>query len=244
MMDCLTANVINLAIKGEALSNLIMSLPEPAHIKDIATGKYICSNVTNLKVYGLKDVSQIIGKTVQDLDLFMRPFWGEDFAAKIEIFDKKVQETKKIVEEKDRILVAHDGTIHIQDMAKVPVFNGNKVAAIFTHSHDKTDFMDLFSLFDIYQKTYKTTADVRKYFCKYLKIDVFFSELPTVAELKVILYAKGCRHIKEIASRMNRSQRNVESHLTHINSKIKNPNLNYNDLLEFILVARETELQG
>lgn len=243
LLKGLDISITNLAVRGVALINLVESLPEPAHIKDAKTGKYICSNESNLDVYGLDSVSKIIGKTVHDLDGFMQPYWGDVFAKRIDSLDHHVCKHRDVIQEKDRVFIARSGLIHIQDMTKVPVFDEQKVAAIFTHSHDKTTDMDLLGLFDIYQKIYDSKLEARQHFCRYLKIDSFFHEIPSIAEIRVLLYAGLYRHINEIANQMNRSKRSVETHITHINTKIKNNGMNYNGIVEFITISRKPSLK-
>ncbi len=233
----------NFIIKGNILLDLVQSLPEPAHIKDAKTGKYIVSNKSNLEIYGLNDISQILGKTVRDLDSFMKPYWGSTFARRISDLDNKVCKYKKLIREIDRIFIAKSGLIHVQDMTKAPVFKEQKVSAIFTHSHDKTKDVDLFRLFDIYLGKYESKLEARQYFCKYLKIDSFFYELPSVAEIRFLLYGRNYNSINEIANRMNRSKATIESHISHVNTKIRHNGVRYTDVLEFIRESRAPNLK-
>lgn len=245
LLKNLAIEVNNLAIRGTNLLELVLSMPEPAHVKDSANGKYIYSNNSNLEVYGLKNISQLIGKTIYDMDCFMKPYWGKDFAGAISGFDEKVYKSKKAITETNKIFIAKNGLVHVQDMSKIPILDKKGlVSAIFTHSHDKTDVIDLFELFDLYQSIYNKKFEVRKFFCKYLKIDSFFDELPSIAEIKLLLHAKNYKHRKNIADKTHTNIKTIETHITHINNKIsqQSSSKSYVDVLEFIRISRGSGL--
>ena len=245
LLQHLGVSLNGLAIKGETLFNLVQSLPEPAHVKDAKTGKYICSNKSNLEVYGLNDISRILGKTVHDLDNFMKPYWGDTFARNISTFDAEVCKSKEVIQEIGKIFIAVNGVIHIQDITKAPVFKGNEVFAIFTHSHDKTDSVDLLELFKIYQEVYDRELDARKNFCEYLKITSFFSEAPSVHEIEFLLYARNNRQLKDVASKMHKSVSSLEKYRNSINynMRVKNKKFDYKNVVDFIVISRSSSIK-
>lgn len=223
------------------IEDLILSMSESAHIKDFATGKFIFSNEHNLKPYGFTKTEQIIGKTVHDLDSFMRPRWGKDFAKKISDLDNFVGKTGKTSSNKNGIFVSVDGILRVQDMTKIPVYNrSNNVVAIFTRVYDKTDTVDLLSLLGLYGKFYDSKNDIVKYFCKYLKIDILFFQLPTLSELLFLLYAKNYKSIPEIAENMHKCVKTCEMHVSHINNKLKEGSVK--NVLNFLRAFRGVDL--
>lgn len=210
----------NSAMASQALEDVISSIPMPAHIKDSITGKYIISNQENLKVYSLDKTKEIIGKTVHDLDSFMHPYWGSDFAQKISDVDSYVIQKNKKALVQDHLLIARNGFIHIQDMIKTPITDNNNVTAIFTYTYDKTNHIDLLTLFKIYKNIYNKPHEANKIFCRYLQIDKFLAAPLTDAELMLLLSAKNCDSRNELANKICRSIKTVETHVTHINNKL------------------------
>lgn len=209
------------SIGSGSLEDLTWSIPMPAHIKDATNGKYIISNQKNLEVYGLSKAEDIIGKTILDLDMFMRPHWGENFAKRVFDLDLQIKQTSQQTMIQNQLLVSSDGFIHLQDMTKIPITRNKKVTSIFTHTYDKTHKLELIDLFKIYTKFYKRQNDAVKIFGDYLGINSFLIDPLSLAELKLMLYAKNCSSRKELAEKMHRSIKTIETHITHINSKLK-----------------------
>ncbi len=63
-------------ISADFAYNLADLMDMPAHIKDAKTKQYIYSNTHNLEIYGAKNIEEIIGKTVINLDDNMKSHWG------------------------------------------------------------------------------------------------------------------------------------------------------------------------
>ena len=178
------ANIKSVSISGISLDELVVSLPMPAHVKDYPSGKYILTNKENLKVYHFTNIAEMLGRNIHDLDEFMKPRWGEGFADSIDLLDETVAKTGNPFFSENRIFVAIDGILRIQNMTKIPVYSydrSKKVIAIFTQSHDKTENIDLLTLFNTYIQFYKRQGIISEYFCKFLKIESFFRFLPTCA---------------------------------------------------------------
>lgn len=211
-----------LHVNIENLKELLLLLPMPTHIKETATGKYIASNTANIALYGFSTVEEIVGQTVFDLDAFMRPYWGDNFAKKIVEVDSWVVKNNKVHKMPNSVLVTKQGIIRILDIVKIPLSNENhKVTTIFTNGHDRTDDIGLFSLLKTYRKTYGNKHKADLLFCNYLKINGFFSKPLSSAELNLLLCAQNCSSRYDLAKKMNRSIKTVETHITHINNKLK-----------------------
>lgn len=150
-------NTALLGMPDHALYDLVSSFPEAAHLKDFKSKKYIHSNENNLKIYGLIDPSKLLGLTVHDLDEFMRPYWGDDFADKVNDLDEYVARKCVVKTDKNRVFLDKFGLVHIQNMTKAPITNfTNKVTAIFTMSFEVTNEMNYFYLSNTYKKIYGT----------------------------------------------------------------------------------------
>ena len=208
---------------NKSLEDLILSMEDVyAHIKDVVTGGYISSNKKNLEGHGLSKLEEIIGKTVHDLDGYASPCWGNNFAQEITDLDLCVIQNNKKAQIQDKILIARRGFVCIHDITKIPITDKhNKVVAILTHAYDKTGEINLISLFGLYKNAYTKNNAASEYFCRYLQIDGFFSELPSCAELMFLLYTSCSSSRDDVAKKMSRSIKTIETHVTHINNKLK-----------------------
>lgn len=56
----------------EFIHNLLESSNASAHLKDVSTGKYLDSNDINVRKFGLEKGKDIVGLTIDDLDLLSR----------------------------------------------------------------------------------------------------------------------------------------------------------------------------
>lgn len=215
------------------LYDFISSFPEAAHLKDVATKKYLHSNIHNLKVYGLNDPKKVVGLTVHDLDNFMKPYWGEGFAAQITEFDLMIKKNVTIITDKNRVFLDKFGLVHIQNMTKAPICNKhNKVSAILTMSFEITNSLDRLYIFEVYKKIYKKKKEACLYFLKHLKITKFLKEILSDKEIICLLNMIENKSYKWIAAKMSISHKTVETHINNIINKIQYTSLPY--LIEFI----------
>jgi DNA-binding CsgD family transcriptional regulator len=220
-------------IDNNALFDFVLAFPEPAHIKDLSTRKYICSNQHNLKVYGLDKPEQIVGLTVHDLDGFMKPYWGDGFADQIDVFDDIILNKNNTFTDKNRIFLDKFGLMHVQDMTKVPVLNyRNEVFAILTTSFDITNRISRFAIFEKYKAIYKKKREACLYFMKHIKINMFFSDILSEKEIMCLLYMTENHTHKNLTQRMKIANKTVESHISNIVNKLKSRTLN--EILEFL----------
>ncbi len=216
----------NFKVGGDALLEFISSMPEPAHIKAPKTGRYIFSNQSNLEVYSLKCVNEIIGATVQDLNAFMAPYWGKGFADQIDFLDFQVRDKQETVCVQEKIFLDKCGLIHIQNMTKTPVLsNSNKVAAILTLSFDLTAKTDPLKLLGYYKAIYHKKSEALHCFSKHLNIENFFNESLTEKELRYLLCMKQNTSYKSIAAALNLGVKTVETHVSNIIGKSKKHSL-------------------
>lgn len=219
-----------------SLYDYVLTFPEPAHLKDPQSKKYICSNEHNLKIYGLNNPEMIVGMTVHDLDNFMKPYWGSNFVYKIDEFDSIVSKEKIMVNDNNRIFLDKFGLVHVQNMIKMPVLGANQsVTSILTTSFDITHTISRVEIFYTYRKIYPKRRDASEYFMKHIRIDPFFREILSNKEMLCLLYMLENNSHKYISSRLHISPRTVETHISSISNKLNNKSLT--EIIEFLRIT-------
>lgn len=211
-------------VTQEALFSLVAAMPNPANIKNAHTGKYIIANKSELDAFILKNVDDMIGLTVHDLDNFMRPHWGNFFAEEVAALDKEVQSSGQSKIIKNRVFRDRRGIVHIRDVCKCPFFscsNNKQVTAIITLTFDYTDETNLITLYGKYKQIYNNKSDAIKYFSQYLKISDFFYDPLTEKELLCLLIAKVHQTHKDMANNLGITIKTIEAHLSNITNKLK-----------------------
>lgn len=227
-------------IDNTALFDFVLAFPEPAHLKDPYSKKYICSNIHNLKVYGIDKPEQVVGLTIHDLDSFMKPYWGKEFANQIDNFDEVVLKQNTTLTIENRVFLDKFGLVHIQNMTKLPVLNfENKVSAILTTSFDITERINRFFIFDKYREIYKKKKEACFYLMKHLRIDMFFLETLSEKEMLCLLYMTENNTHKNLTQKMHITNKTVESHINNITNKLKSKTIT--EILEFL---RSTDQHG
>ncbi len=227
-------------IDNNALFDFVLAFPEPAHIKDPYSRKYICSNKHNLEVYGIDKPEKIVGLTVHDLDNFMKPYWGEGFANQIDDFDDVVLKQNSTLTDESRVFLDKFGLVHVQNMTKVPVLNSkNKVSAILTTSFDITEKVNRFVIFDKYREIYNKKRQACLYLMKHMRINMFFREVLSEKEMLCLLYMTENNTHKNLTQKMHITNKTVESHVHNITNKLKSKTIT--EILEFL---RSTDKYG
>jgi hypothetical protein len=203
----------NKKITDSFVIDAMASITDVAHIKDAKTKQYISCNASTLQCFGLEKPEQIAGLTAKDLDGFMRPYWGDEYANKIDQMDYLVCTKLETISHKE-VTTVKSGFMQLQNLIKMPVINNNKASGIFTITQNLTDTLDLGALYDLYKNHYSSN-DAVSYFLKYLELDTYFTEMPTSLELS-----------KLISTSLNN---NIESSgandFTFLVSKLKNEDL-------------------
>lgn len=204
------------------VEDLVLSFNGSAHLKDINSGKYVFSNETNAINVGVCKAEDIYGLTVWDLDLHMRPNWG-NLAERIDKFEKQIQNNCKIILDDNQITSLPNEYIAVHNMRKYPLINqNNKVSTILTLSEHITDKIDPLQLFELYLNFYSLQG--RKFaislYLRYLGILSYFEVLPTVSELRVLLMKRKKLTTKALAQYFVVSPSTIETHLKQIRNKV------------------------
>ena len=210
-------NIKEQLIKASFVEDLVVNFNGSAHVKDATTGVYVVSNLANIKKLGLTKPEEIYGSTVFDLDCYMRPFWGE-LANDIDKFDQNV------IVEKNRAFIAPTGRVYVHTMKKFPVLNNkNNVSNILTVNENITSQLGALQLWDFYKRFYITHSKhiAIQNFLQHIGLFQCFDELPTEAELFVLLTKQKFPTAKEMATQLNVSVRTIETHLSRLRNKSK-----------------------
>ncbi len=197
----------------------------PAHIKCAQTGKYINSNVYQLKLFGLQSINQIVDRTIVDFDYTMKPYWGNN-AQEILDLESQMIFTEKTQCLSNQVWLNKDGLLWLHDTFKVPVFNaGNKLSLIMTKTVNKTNLLSEEQLYKFYLKLCTNKNDAIERFLTHIQIKQYFTKLPTFTEVLVLVHKRKRLSNKEIATFMNISLKTLEAHISHLHNKITNLHL-------------------
>jgi hypothetical protein len=218
-------------ISTRFVEDLIYSFNGSAHLKDLKSGKYIFSNEINAVNVGMYQAADLYGLTVRDLDRQMQQNWG-DLATRIESFENQLRHQYKIILDDRQLSILPSGDLAIHNMKKYPILNSkNKIMGIVTLSELVTHQFDIFQQLEFYLTFYQSQGKkiaIQK-FLNYLQIAVYFMELPTLGELRILLLKSRKSTAKVIAAQLFISPLTVETHLKRIRDKI---NTDINSLIE------------
>lgn len=205
------------------LDDLVAFLPFSVHVKEAKNRIYKQCNQQNLVLFGFKRPEELIGKTVKELDSFMRPFWGEEYPQYVDKLDYQTLANKEPTHDNKRVFLTSKGYVHIQNMTKLPVVGlSNNVLAIFTFSNVVTQYIDLSTLYGYYKNIYQHKKTALNFFLKHINIYDCFYVLPTDAEIKVLLTMRINESHKVIANILHTEPKTVENTVRNIRNKLKN----------------------
>lgn len=209
--------LINLSFVETIINNFNGS----AHLKDLSTGEYVFSNQTNAINLGLLKVNDLLGLTVWDINHHMKDNWG-DLAGKIQQFDQNILKESVDVVNDNQISLLPNGFVAVHNMKKFPVPNHcNKVKWVLTLSEQITQNVELIKLYALYIKLYNNNKRLAtSNFITFLNANHLFHELPTEAEMKVLLLRQRYHSTKEIAQQMSVAPKTISSHIANLRSKL------------------------
>lgn len=212
----------NLCLSDSILHDFVINHPYGTHIKDTKTGAFIDCNLPLLKIFGFVDAKQLIGLNILDLDKVMHPYWGNHYPQQVIAMESRVKTTRKMAINKKEILLNANNQVYIQDMFKFPLMGtNNKVNAILTTVVDRTREFDVFHLLYLYENMYKDRHTSLVNFVKFLGISDYFHENLTYKEIVCLLHMCLNPSHKSIAQKLNICTKTVETHVSHIISKLK-----------------------
>ena len=209
-------------ITTSVLDNMIMALTTPAHIKDANTGQYINANAPHLTLLGLMSVNELIGRTILDIDIDMKKYWGDN-ASNIISLEENVKQYKIPMALNKQVWLNKNGFVWVHNTSKIPVIDANgDVYLILTLTNDITKTLSLMNIFELYKHFYSSKKTMIYKFLQHIGIVDYFTELPTEAETLVLIAKKSTTNNKSIANTLNRSLKTVETHLSNLKHKMSN----------------------
>lgn len=205
------------------LHELISSISYPAHLKDGKTNKYINVNSATLNFYGLENSKQLIGKTIQDVDIFMHKNWGDTFVNDVNKFEYDVKNRKEKILGAKHVIMLKDGRLIIQQMEKTPIVDKNgKVSSILTFSYNRINDLNTNELFVLYKNYFKEVNLYVGSLLKHFELGQYFITLPTELELQVFLAQKLYDTEKDIAIYLRVELNLVKKCINSLQDKIRN----------------------
>lgn len=210
------------SIDSSLVELLVHTLNDHTLLKDAKSGKYLDANHKHVSVYNLNKPEEIIGSTVWDLNSVMNQMWLDN-ARQIAKYDEEVIATGKPFIHPKRVWLNAQGQVWAHHLSKIPVTNTKKsVVAILGIGHDLTHTLTLDELYSYYCQFYKNKTFARRKFLEHTNISNMFIELPTHAELRVLIAKSTFIQNKEIANHLKISLATVETHINRLGQKTNN----------------------
>lgn len=191
------------------------------HIKELETGKYVYSNITNLELFGLNLPTEIIGLTLKDMDNFMGKFWGNN-AQEVEAYDNQIKNTEKNVFDFNRVWLTRDKKIFRHKMYKYPIKdNFGKTSYILTITEKNNTFINQQQKYLLCKKFYALSELPIRLLDELGILNCFdIRNLPTEFEIVNVLYKSSHYTNKEIAYYRKVSIKTVEKQISNFREKI------------------------
>lgn len=210
--------VRSLLVAGDNIVDIVHSFPFPAHLKEADTGCYIVSNKINSDMHGFSKPEEMEGLKVDDLALPSEQL--NLYIQSVKEKDQLVSCLGKIQDLKSLVLFTRSGLLHFQSMSKVPVFNNaQKIVAIFTYGFDETDKIDRLTVFNLYKKYFNSKKLAAHQLILHFKLEQFFETAPSLSEIEILLTSLEWDKQKNIANKLNITQKTVEFHLSNLKEK-------------------------
>lgn len=220
------------------LYDLIETSGDLIHLRETQTGKYILGNTRCAQWFGLELSDKLVGLTINDL-VAPNGIWKLDFSpaferwkqlepGRVNALNNQVKATHRTLSVQ-RIFCTYEGFLEFRKLIKLPVFNDKrKVIAILSVSQDLTLQCSLSHLLTIYRQYYSDERAVQQ-ILKYVNVDRYFVQTPTLRELQVLFSMHAHTSRKHVASHLNISPNTLASHIQHLKDKLITPS--YNEVL-------------
>lgn len=173
---------------------MIEESPYVANLKDAQTGKYIQGNTCMVEQVGVESADDLIGLTVREMiasDVWKWESgpsflsWQDSLIEAIEKLDYQIIMGQPCADML-HLVFKHNGFIFLKNIRKQAIYDYSrkKVIAVLTYHLDLTHQYSLTDLLHLYLKYYSDREAIQ-YLLKYLDIDGYFSELPTLLEMRI-----------------------------------------------------------
>ena len=169
-----------------------------AHLKNVHTQKYEATNIINLEFLGMLDETQLIGKTLRDVDKFMQEYWGNRLVDSIEDIEKLVLKHNKPISKKRNIMFNRRNKLAVLNIIKFPVTNDKNITkSILTISEDVTNNTCPAVIYRSY-RIFKQPNLAIANFLKHFEIQEYFDSIPSEPELLALIdFANRSRQVSK-----------------------------------------------
>lgn len=207
-----------------SLVDFVNNFPGCAHIKDAQTFSYLFCNDINLRFHGLNSESELIGKTVFDLDKIPDHF-PKGFAQSIQELEYMVLKTRNPLVDKHKLFPDNNGFAATHTLMKIPLFDYKKnIKGILSLSFDTTPEKNIKELYELYKVLYKNNKIKN---VKFLTHIGFKTQEPlSDQEIECLIELSGHRTFKAAANAMKLSVKTIETYLYRILHKTSFQNTN------------------
>ena len=209
-------------ISAQLIENILHNINLPANLKDAKSGKYLDTNHAYLHLFGMTSPTEMIGKTIWDLNAFMHSLCL-DHVLQMAEFEREVYQTGKAAKQKNLVWLNAHGMVWVHNTSKIPVNNTpNQISAILSLNEDLTKTLSLEELYNHYCIFYPESKPRVSKFLEHIGVLNHFATLPTHAEVIVLIAKKMLVHNKLVAQKLNIQLGTVESHINRLGQKTKN----------------------
>lgn len=215
------------SLNNALLNSIVNALPGCAHIKTAEKFEYHITNSNTLKLFGMKEHSDLVGKDDHEVASIMKWRWPNGFANNLQEMDFDVLfNNNPIIGKEHEPYVNAEGSLVALSLTKIPLYDHEQNPyGILTFAIDSSNLKCSEKLRSMYYRFYENKKVAHKKFLDHLGINLLTkhgssnSDMLSERELDaLILIAKG-KTAKEAARMLGLSNRTVETHID--NAKIK-----------------------
>ena len=200
----------------------INTMPQPAHLKDVETGKYLFANQHQLRIYGMNHVDELVGLTIHDIYNLMGERWNKRLVDNVTELEQQAKTLKKPCAISNVAFLGADGLLRCQDIIKLPLLHVNNQRSVFLTTVVEThNNLSSLIIFEYYLMFYTMKNQACLHMMKHLAIDKSFSHLLSVNEIRCLLHMRDDRAYKMVAKKLNICVKTVETHVANIVAKSK-----------------------
>ncbi len=221
------------------IQNIIDVIPGAAHIKNSTNLAYLQANKSALAIYGMKSITEIVGKNIFDIGRLMRKTWAPRYENKVFEYDKQVIDSKTpLLSIEEDPYLNKEGKVVANSLTKIPLLNReNEVVGLLTIAVNTLSLKKFGDIRKLYSKLYQNPITAHKQFLAYIQINQFFKQGDSITPRELdclIVYCKGVS-AKEAARELAVSARTFEKHIDNI--KVKFGFYNKAELIETFIYA-------
>ena len=207
-------------IMVDGLFDFVQHLPNPAHVKNIQTGKYLLSNKNNARIYAIENEADLVGLTVRDIE-------GNDYVDVVNELDAQVRTQKIQLIDERRVVVNRNGILRLQTMHKIPIrgFTHKQPQCILTLCHDFINYLTSAELFSLYLKAYPQKPLSILLYLKHIKVDHYFKshdfyDAPSHKQILILLKIAELSDYGRVAQALNMTRKAIDYHISNLKEKI------------------------